>query len=105
MNQNYGETKSDIYIGSVRILIPLDIFNCLRGRTTNMFGYVIQSVIGIQYDLHFSTMQQERDQRTHGFRVKRAFRNAFTYGLALEVLAIGSGYILYREYKANKGRK
>ncbi|XP_055308356.1 uncharacterized protein LOC129572415 [Sitodiplosis mosellana] len=33
---------------------------------------------------------------------KRIFKNTLTYGLALEVIAIGSGYYLYREYKNNQ---
>lgn len=35
---------------------------------------------------------------------KRIFKNTFTYGLALEIAAIGTGYYLYREYKTNQGK-
>lgn len=38
-------------------------------------------------------------------RWKPAVKNALTFGLALEVLAVGGGYYLYREYKTNEGKK
>lgn len=39
------------------------------------------------------------------FNWKRALRNGLGYGLALELVAIGSGYYLYREYKTNEGKE
>lgn len=37
-------------------------------------------------------------------KIKHGFGRAFVVGLFLEVLAIGTGYCLYREYKTNEGK-
>lgn len=39
------------------------------------------------------------------FEWKRILRNTFTYGLALEIIFIGTGYHLYKEYKTNEGKR
>lgn len=36
---------------------------------------------------------------------KLALKRGFTYGLILELMFIGSGYLLYREYTTNRGIK
>lgn len=36
---------------------------------------------------------------------KLALKRGFTYGLILELMFIGSGYMLYREYTTNQGKK
>lgn len=38
------------------------------------------------------------------FDWKRVLKNTLTYGLALEVIFIGTGYYLYKEYKTNQGK-
>lgn len=35
---------------------------------------------------------------------KLAMKRGFTYGIILELMFIGSGYMLYREYTTNRGR-
>ena len=35
---------------------------------------------------------------------KLALKRGFTYGLALEIMFVGTGYLLYREYTTNKGK-
>lgn len=47
---------------------------------------------------------RERDKITHGFKIKRALKNGLFYGLALEVMAITGGYLVYKEYKSNEGK-
>lgn len=38
------------------------------------------------------------------FDWKRVLKNTLTYGLAVEIIAIGTGYYLYKEYKTNEGK-
>lgn len=38
------------------------------------------------------------------FNWKGVFKNTLIYGVTLEIMAIGTGYYLYREYKTNEGK-
>lgn len=47
----------------------------------------------------------DRYKGTQWKNFKLAVKRGFTYGLALELMFIGSGYMLYREYTTNKGKE
>lgn len=47
----------------------------------------------------------DRYKGTQWRNFKLALKRGFTYGLALELMFIGSGYLLYREYTTNRGKK
>lgn len=81
--------------------IPFDVSFCLYFYKHIQFGYVIQTLFRDQTVTSCSITIMSFPK----LKFKAAIINALTYGLALEIFAIGTGYYLYREYNTNEGKQ